>query len=340
MQIRFVAVGILMLGAHDYATAANLEREAIQYREQIIQSAISIDMSYQLHSTVSQSLDSELQIWMTSENHRMDWTRPCTNVTQEGSGVCRYSRIWTPSEFISATFVPDETTHGKSLVIEPPKTDTPGSGQEEPFVDPRVVGMCPVSVMNTSHYHLESFLDRPDATAVSQSEETVDGIPCVRIDRELNDGTSTRTWIATERGPSVVKMEWEFPGSNDSTSISRIDVSLEQFGKDRFWYPASIKFVQKDNQQVVQSEDANLTVASINEPLSSSIFTVGGLDIPVGKKVLDLRKPSEYLVWDGNEVLPASEVDQFDYFASTSILLVVAIGLALLSAVAAWKLLR
>jgi len=81
---------------------------------------------------------------------------------------------------------------------------------------------------------------------------------------------------------------------------------LEFFPAQGIWFPRKVRFSQVDGDSI-ETEEANIKIIKLNEPVDGTFFSLSKMNIPAGTKaVLSPSSGSGRFVWDGNSLLPDS----------------------------------
>ncbi len=100
---------------------------------------------------------------------------------------------------------------GRGIAVRWEKIDENYSRSPEWF-DPRLIGIMPIGSPALSNFEadLELLLMRPDRGSCSVVSEMLSGQRTSRVEYTREDGVIIRMWIASNKGPSIVRAESQF----------------------------------------------------------------------------------------------------------------------------------
>ena len=216
-------------------------------------------------------------------------------------------------------------------------------------IDPRMIGMACTSFANLEQFHLETCFLSPDrkATAESPADRVEsDGIECLESRYERHNGGRYRLLVAPSMDYCSVRIEAELATEGVSYQ-GVVDVKNAFHERSQTWFPVEYRYQRINNDQVTDDETVTITVESLNEPVSTEIFTLAGMNLPAGVHVS--RYPEdEHLVgvnvWNGQELVHEGDADEAVPAAAPPpgsakpvILTFFSIILAVIAAAALWR---
>jgi hypothetical protein len=172
--------------------------------------------------------------------------------------------------------------------------------QYESYFDVRILGM------NTSGIYLKLPLTALITTSYPEirRSEIVDDIyneiPCKKITYIFDNQPYSHCWIAPTNGYSVLRFEIR---SADGVYHEYTDLKVKEYKNSGIWYPYYSKSERYANNELIISEEMDIEVVSINEPIDDKFFSLASLNVPVGTMVADPELGSGNYVWDGKEVI-------------------------------------
>ncbi|MDR0703502.1 MAG: outer membrane lipoprotein-sorting protein [Planctomycetaceae bacterium] len=172
--------------------------------------------------------------------------------------------------------------------------------QYESYFDVRILGMntsgiylrLPLTALITTSY--------PEIKRGEIVDETCNGIPCKKITYILDNRPYSHCWIAPSKGYSVIRFEIR---STDGIYYEYTDLKVQEYKNSGIWYPYYSKFERYENNELTISEEMDIDVISINEPIDDKYFSLASLNIPPGTMVADPELGRGNYVWDGKEVV-------------------------------------
>jgi len=202
-----------------------------------------------------------------------------------------------------------------------------GYGESSPdrtVPNPRWFGCLPDSIKNAELYlfPLEIYGSRSDKTSeypkvISDIRENVD---CWKVDWKFDfryEGMSTSVpctiWVDKSDWSRVIRVESQFE-SDGILYIDGVDSESEKY-KSKIWFPSKLMYKRTENGKVTESQEVQIKVISLNEPLPENTFSPKGISFlkpgtPVSWAMeRDRPVPKGQLVWNGNEVVAMGEYE-------------------------------
>lgn len=169
--------------------------------------------------------------------------------------------------------------------------------------DLRNLGLTPDSFANSGFDLMERFIRAPHRENLSVSPAVEQGEECQRIQFTLR-GTFVQVWVAPSKGYSILRHRGEFD-FEDTHYVDDIQLNVKEHNESGIWFPVSSHYRRTENGRRTREERLKVTIVSLNGPLDPKLFTLAGLDIPVGERVSKQgASPLDYhLVWDGDRVI-------------------------------------
>lgn len=265
-------------------SVGEIERAALDGRLAITSAKVVIRArGERFHSGKSIATDADYTFWMDGKRLRTDVVRSsgpdagvrvttCENCEREGWGVLYHEK---PGQ--AASFLPLARFSKLEL------TDA---------IDPRKIGLdaSPIRVLRQAR--LDQVVGRTDRTAPEIRSEKYGGKDCWVIRFAINPPdhkTQVAAWISPAEGNSVVRIELTQPVEG---TPSRWVVSSEvtTWPPAKVWYPRTVKFEEYRGDKLVQHETADVTEASLNQPIPAETFTLAGIQMKADTYV---RQPSD-----------------------------------------------
>ena len=221
-----------------------------------------------------------------------------------------YNRIqvWTKDKLIDFTQGAEEDGNRSGVAIRPIET-----ARNENAIprDPRSIGMSPNGFM--LHESIEKKLGCTERENPKSSDEIIRGVSCKRFTyTHPRYGTVNNYWIAPSLGYSVIRIESfhdgvprAFPQEPNDPMTNRTELEVSEYKSTGLWFPTSMKFVRTNEKtkDIELRENYTIRAISLNDTIDSDLFTLKGLDIPVGNYVMLLPDSAgDNFFWDGNEI--------------------------------------
>jgi hypothetical protein len=203
-----------------------------------------------------------------------------------------------------------------------------GYGKSSPdrtVPNPRWFGCLPDSIKNAEFYLSapEIYGSRPENTAeypkvVSDVQANVD---CWKVSFVLEQHTSDAVpdrlpytiWVDKSDISRLLRAESRVE-AGEILYINGVDSESEKY-QNKIWFPKKLTYKRTEDGKVTESQDVQIKVFSLNEPLPKNTFSPQGISIvkpgtPV-EWALDRDRPvlKGPLVWDGNEVVAEGEFE-------------------------------
>ena len=200
--------------------------------------------------------------------------------------------------------------------------DAIARGEVNPFPDPRNAGLTaaysgnmgtPFELAGTRVSLYTYDIECIEADRIGVETAIWDGKAAWAIEAVWNPRSgrvrSQRYVVVPEWGHAVVFRESWFspevePGPTRVFTV-RTEVALDE--RTQIWFPSRTHYTAVVDGETTQDEVAEFRIVSLNEPLAESIFTLGGMGVPAGRRVLDAVQPSATdTIWDGDQVVSLS----------------------------------
>jgi hypothetical protein len=175
------------------------------------------------------------------------------------------------------------------------------------FIDPRLLGMVPVSVGNLIGYHLEYYVNRADRNLPTVERTDWKGKEGWRVSYTTLIGQPIRLWIVPEWGYAVVRMELERNDKIVQGLKDTVETEYEMKKAGGIWFPRRLVYERFDFKKPVSKQVTDVEVVSLNEPLPPSAFKLSGMDLPKPWPVLFGGRP---YVWDGQQLVPEEKYQE------------------------------
>lgn len=180
--------------------------------------------------------------------------------------------------------------------------------------EPRWFATIPTGSMDTVHHSPLGFLSAADDVAVDVDETEVRGEMCWSVTWDGPVAPLGRPrytlWIAPHRGHALLRAQsrWVTGGCEFVAVVESIG---EEHVKSGIWFPVSWRYERREGGTVTFTENADVTVVSLNEPLDETVFSLRGIDVlKKGSPVAwhmdhDRPFPEGSLLWDGERIVAA-----------------------------------
>lgn len=171
-------------------------------------------------------------------------------------------------------------------------------------IDPRLIGMVPISTANYPHHNLESVVGRPDRRKTSVEDVEWNGDKCKLVRYTRNDGLVAKMWICPDKAFGIEKVQIE-AGTSKAHYIDTVECALSKDNPAGIWFPESYTYTQHKDGKLTKKEHTRVNVVSLNKSLPADTFALAGIGVPAGKQVyFEGMHDNGIAVWDGNRIVP------------------------------------
>jgi hypothetical protein len=311
-----------------------LEKAATDYRRNIRQGEVVLKHSF----PDSPSRDRQTTIWFDNKKIRCDSVFRGAGDPQPHREInCRFFE-YDGQDFF---FHYEEKRPGRPEVSASAAEilPNPQPGQQM-ILDPRLLGLVPVSAPNLSSERLDAMLTRPDRVGSKVVADRWQDQACWRVEFDTLKGVKVRLWIVPAWGHGVAKVDITFVGPPNTVSAESVESEFARFGAAGIWFPKKCHYRQTVNGKLIDQEVVEVTVKSLNQPIPAVVFTLAGMDIPKGTSLVVGGKRPDILRWDGqatethplkNQTAPLNPTDAGKGAVNTK-LLAASVSAALLGA--------
>ncbi len=220
-------------------------------------------------------------------------------------------------------------------------------------VDPRKIGIVVEDIASLHDNPLDEILTSADRMNITLTTVELEGRFVQRVDYERQSGQHVSILIDPSQGHSVVRASIKDSTDEPPNHEERISCVVEEF-QPGIWYPRMVDYEDVRSGKVGDRAILRVDQATFNERIDPAIFTLAGMNIPVGVHVQE-EPPWEgrrMRIWDGKELVSPSPLADVPsgpsgppvgqgpshrrvWFALSTLLAVVALAL-----VAFWRRLR
>lgn len=190
----------------------------------------------------------------------------------------------------------------------------------QPFLDPRNAGLVPVDYGHTGTpfevsggrvclytYYIDFCLDAVQATV---KPVVWNDRRCWKVESSSNPNNRQRSVctyiVAPEMDHSVVSMEFKAYYNKETApgDMSSVESDVALHEKSGVWFPSQVRYVLVSQGKKVEEEVTHVDVVSLNEPIPERVFSLAGMGVPIGHRVMDLTdESSNAKVWDGEKIV-------------------------------------
>lgn len=174
-------------------------------------------------------------------------------------------------------------------------------------VDYRILGYSPSGIGTLHAERLDRYVGGSDRDNLTLTTDICDGSSCDVVRFTRNNGTvRVSIWYDVERGMHPLRITSEEGPVEKPTYQRELRCGVQAVSKD-VWFPSSVMFTIRINQQVASIEQVDVLHVSINKPMPDSVFQLKGLDLPEDKMVTFEGPGASDYVWRKGKLVPIAE---------------------------------
>lgn len=162
------------------------------------------------------------------------------------------------------------------------------------------LGLLPWDRLNTlyNQSNLDEFYTSVFSASPKMTREKLGQTDCLVLSTQQKihpkNESTYKVWISLEQGPSVLQIQEQF-GKKTYTRKNQIEKHLPS----GIWFPISSEYTYSVNGNLVETEKVVLDIHSLNQRIDPSLFTIAGIGLPEGTKILhDPKSNGHTLVVD------------------------------------------
>lgn len=161
--------------------------------------------------------------------------------------------------------------------------------------DPRLIGIAMSSSGHRYPGGPEKALGPHDAwkTVGTESHESGEVIILEKTVAQVTD----RLWVVPQRQYFIERRE-------TTGGAHEYVLQAEAARFSGVWFPKRVHLRRLVHDQLQSDEVVEITAAELNVPVADEVFSLAGLEAPVGAEVVDARTSQSLGVWDGERVSP------------------------------------
>jgi len=118
----------------------------------------------------------------------------------------------------------------------------------------------------------------------SITEDVLDGVSCRRLAWEFPESQMAMTiWVSPSQGHLIRKLQFFLRGQ----VVREWTARLKEYEKGLFWYEEVEERQTKSDGSFISHQTVRVTSLTLNASVDDKLFTLDGLDLPVGTKIQD-----------------------------------------------------
>lgn len=306
------------------AQVSDFETQALAARQAIRSVDLEFTSEYVRSRKVGGPLDdrrtNRVHVWWINDRCRVDRTRDSGDVRRESS-------IWTPGRFVD--WAEDYVGKGR-LVLSIREYDP-----NDPPLDPRKLGIVCSDSFNLCMQPLDNYVTNAMRESTEETDVQLEGKPCRLITISTPNAVVRKMWFSKDEGGSLVKITVE----KDANYRMAMEVAVSQDPATSIWFPKQVKFERIEAGTLRTGEEVRVNAVTFNQPIADRVFTIAGMNVPVGWPVYDqIDGTGEQLAWDGERVVAVqATVKQSKRGGYRRYYLVASLGLAVVAGILLWR---
>jgi hypothetical protein len=290
--------------AEDLPAAEDVEKQVLEYRRAL--KTAEIQLSQATYSKENGPPDDErrTKIWFDGKKLRND-------LVYRLSGEKTYHREihgrHCEREGYLLYYTDEKPPPGVAYGLEFHKIGPDTDPASCPVIDPRLLGLIIRPSYNLPDSHLDEFVRPSDRHPPSIRKTRVNGKELLLVEYTFLSGTRVREWIATDRGPSIVRMESEYDKDGKPCIHSLVCDFADAPTAGGYWFPKSCTYHYTiDGKMGALREVATIDVISLNKPIPPEAFTLAGMGITQGSTITGLPRADKadgLPEWNGDTII-------------------------------------
>ncbi len=284
--------------------ARTLEDRVVAQRAALARGHIELESSIRIGE---RSIKTRRSIYFDGRKIRGDVTRLDGQKSDERDAPAREINCFNDKSFIYYNDEPIGGGHSMAINLVDLRSFT-NDRETHSVSDPRLLGIAPTDVAMLVYFRLNALVVGSGTEPRSVSREAYKGQDCYVVSRGASGGPGKgrlRLWIAPAKGMGVVRSERR-SGSDDSAIVDSVESELERIEGPGIWYPRTCHYRRVEGGKVTREQDVLVTSATFNQPIDPAVFTLAGMEVPVGKRVLPTPSENGTFMWDGHRVVASS----------------------------------
>lgn len=242
-------------------------------------------------------------IWLSGEKYRLDRTGRNKGMTGWGSTA----RL----VLGDACFIRDEVPRVLVEISSRGPATTAQIRESYGLYDPRYLGFTPGGVSNIALSGYGFLIGRADRGEVSVAAEQLGSIKTWRLSFTTLDGSDIKYWVAPGMGYRPIQISSIARNGKQQVEF-HTRAELKYYLDGKVWYPSKVESSMRVDGEVVKQNNIIVTKAQFNCEIDPKIFTVAGLGLEPGRRVVDdTNKPERLLLWNGESLVPVNPVAEY-----------------------------
>lgn len=199
-----------------------------------------------------------------------------------------------------------------ALKIAPPDIPHPAGAGDSMRLDAKRLGLIFAPLWNVNGYNAAEKVGLSRQAGFLRAEERLNGRQVARHTATPKPGHTHSIWIDSDRGPSVVRVEYTGPnprpGRPNFRSVMDVVPVLDPVTEIWFFSSYTQTSIHIDDQEV--KETATVKTLELNRGIDPAVFTWAGLNIDSGTPFMRYADHDTITFngyWDGTREVPSKE---------------------------------
>ncbi|MCY2952218.1 MAG: hypothetical protein NTU53_09615 [Planctomycetota bacterium] len=186
--------------------------------------------------------------------------------------------------------------------------------------------------------NLEYFVGSAARIDLRAAQVTWEGQQAWKVSFSTKAGSQVAYWAVPSYGYSIVRMEKTWKSDLTGPHSDAVQCTVQHV-RDDIWFPKTVHYVGTMGGKQVRQQDLDIEVVSVNRSIDPRLFEPITLNVPPDTLVARVpRNPRGTLIWNGKEVVVATEEDIVRQMAGvrsgSTLRRMILLGISLLFAIA------
>ena len=219
-------------------------------------------------------------------------------VPKNGDGAISQRFVLTPTEYIWR-----DATEYVGQPQNPVSTGPRDRAQlvEFRFFNVEMLGLIPMPFGLLYRAKVGSFHEVAERSDCQMDEELLDGMITRKSSFLRADGKRVTFWFAPELDDNVIQTEFSMEMRDGRVRKQRVHSKLQKYSAE-ILFPEECEYSCWHGDELIDHERWVVKEAVFNGPIDPVVFTLAGLDVPVGTFVATVSDSPTVKTWDGEKL--------------------------------------
>lgn len=298
MPLFIVAAMMLGLGAEPQpppppGKVTDIELQALSARNQVRQAELVLTEKYYRHGKSVRG-PFTISVWVDGKRARTDvvFDRSMEPAVREiHCNNCEFE-----DHELSYSEITGQVTHALFGRIKPSRNKS-----RQIILDPRVLGMFPVTCLNLPKKGPDSLVGRPDRQSTLVERSDWHGQECSVVSYQSLGRWQARIWIVPAYGNSVVRLEVSAP---DDKLTDVLESEVAPFGEQRVWFPRRCLYTRTVDGREQEREELDIDVKSLNQAIDPVHFRLSDMALAPHTPIQGVPEaPAKIYEWRDSKIV-------------------------------------